>query len=51
MEGFEVSPAELEGAASTLGGVEGSLGCPSRAGGELGSAELEAAVAAAFEAA
>jgi len=49
MERFAVSPPELEGAAGTLGRVEGSLGCPSRAGGELGSAELESAVGAAFE--
>jgi hypothetical protein len=51
MERFEVSPPELEGAASTLGGVQGSLGCPSRANGELGSPELGGAVGAAFEAA
>ena len=51
MERFAVSPSELEGAAGTLGRVEGSLGCPTRAGAELGSAELEGAVGAAFEAA
>jgi hypothetical protein len=51
MERFEVSPPELEGAASTLGSVQGSLGCPSRANAELGSAELQSAVAGAFEAA
>ena len=48
---FAVSPAELEGAAHTLGGVEGSLGCPTRAVGELGSPELEGAVADLFHAA
>lgn len=51
MERFEVSPAELEDAAGTLGRVESSLGCPTRALGELGSPELEAAVGEAFEAA
>ncbi len=51
MSRFEVSPAELEGAARTLGSVEGSLGRPSSAAGELGSAELETAVAGLFQAA
>ncbi len=37
MSRFEVSPAELEGAAGTLGAVEAGFGCPSPATGELGS--------------
>ncbi len=44
MAGFEVSPPELEGAAVTLGGVEATFGCPSRAIGELGSPDLEGAL-------
>ena len=44
MSGFEVTPGELEAAAATLGSVQGELGCPSLGAGDLGSAELEAAM-------
>jgi hypothetical protein len=44
VSGFSVSPAELEGAASTLGGVDAVFTCPAAGPGDLGSPELEAAV-------
>jgi hypothetical protein len=44
MSGFEVTPAELTGAAATLGSVGGELGCPRLGPGDLGSPELEAAM-------
>jgi hypothetical protein len=48
MGGFEVSPGELYGAAVTLRGVQGELSATDRSarvGGDLGSGELEGAVA------
>jgi hypothetical protein len=42
--GFAVTPAELEGAAGTLGGVQAEFACPGTGAGDLGSPELEAAV-------
>ena len=44
MPGFEVTPEELVGAASTLGAVDATLNCPTVGSGDLGSPELEAAV-------
>jgi hypothetical protein len=41
---FSVTPAELEGAASTLGAVDAVFRCPAAGQGGLGSPELEAAV-------
>ena len=49
MSRFEVSPAELEGAAGTLGAVEAGFGCPSPATGELGSPELEGAISVFYQ--
>lgn len=51
MSRLEVSPAELEGAAGTLGAVEGGFGCPSRATGELGSPALGGAISAFYQSA
>lgn len=51
MSSFEVTPWELEAAAATLGSVQGELGCPSLGAGELGSPELEAAMASFYGAA
>jgi hypothetical protein len=45
VSGFEVTPGELAGAAATLGSVQGELGCPRLGPGDLGSPELEAAMA------
>jgi len=45
VSGFEVTPGELTAAASTLGSVQGELGCPRLGPGDLGSPELEAAMA------
>jgi hypothetical protein len=44
MPSFDVTPADLYAAASTLGAVDGELGCPTLAPGDLGSPELEAAL-------
>jgi hypothetical protein len=44
MAGFDVTPADLHAAASTLGAVDAELGCPTLAPGDLGSPELEAAL-------
>jgi hypothetical protein len=45
MPGFDVTPGDLHAAASTLGAVDAELGCPALAPGDLGSPELEAALA------
>jgi hypothetical protein len=45
LAGFEVTPDELTGAAATLGAVQGEVGCPRMGPGDLGSPELEAAMA------
>jgi hypothetical protein len=46
--GFEVTPEELTGAAATLGAVQGEVGCPRLGPGDLGSPELEAAMASLY---
>jgi hypothetical protein len=51
MGGFAVIPGELEAAAATLGSVQGELGCPRLGAGDLGSPELEAAMASFYAAA
>jgi hypothetical protein len=51
MGGFDVLPAELEAASATLGSVQGELACPTLGAGDLGSPELEAAMAAFYRAA
>lgn len=51
MGSFEVTPGELEAAATTLGAVEGELACPTLGPGDLGSPELEAAMGAFYGAA
>jgi hypothetical protein len=45
VSGFQVTPGELTGAAATLGSVQAELGCPRLGAGDLGSPELEAAMA------
>jgi hypothetical protein len=44
MSGFDVTPGDLQAAAGTLGSVQGELGCPTLAPGDLGSPELEGAL-------
>jgi hypothetical protein len=45
MSRFSVTPDELDAAAATLGGVDAVFRCPRAGPGDLGSPELEAAVA------
>ncbi len=51
MGGFDVIPGELEAASATLGSVQGELACPTLGAGDLGSPELEAAMAEFYRAA